>query len=211
MNTVRKNLSTDWVFYPRKISVFLRAGCAFAVYSTAPNSNHRMWKFSLCPLHYHSVYESSTCDVFCLSIYIASSLAIKPLWAVPDTSEQVRVPDGCCNKRGEMSEAFCVPGHWGVQCCPSQGRGAGHTSPARLGDNRQRTSPLRTVPVLERGCPASTTRLCLWDQLLNAKTSPKHFLKAKPPWKCFLCFFPVWHTWLLPYPMFQRKLWMGNF
>lgn len=37
MNTVRTNLSTDWVFYPSKASVFLRAGCAFAAYSVLPS------------------------------------------------------------------------------------------------------------------------------------------------------------------------------
>lgn len=65
-----------------------------------------MWKFSLFSQHYHSVYESSTYDVFCLSVFIAFFLAIKPLWAVLYTSEQVCRPDGCSNKWGETSEAL---------------------------------------------------------------------------------------------------------
>lgn len=76
------------------------------VYSRASNLSHRMWKFSLFSQHYYSVYKSSTYDVFCLSIFIASFLAIKSLWAVLYTSEQVCWPDGCSNKWGEMSEAF---------------------------------------------------------------------------------------------------------
>lgn len=108
-----------------------------------------------------------------------------------------------CQKR------FCVPGQWGTHTAPRRDWGW-HTSPP-LGT---KSTPLGIIPVLERSCSAWTTWLCLWDQLLKAKISPKCILKPKPPWNCFLCFLPVWHTWHLLWtlsPVFQSKLWMGNF
>lgn len=193
MNTVRTKLSTDWVFYPSKISVFLRAGCAFAVYSTAPDLKHCMWNFSLFLQHYYSVYESPTCDVFCLSIFIASSSAIKPLWAVLYTSEQVLWPDGRCDKWGEVSEALSCTRALRLTVLPSQGQGL---STPRLWARWQRT-PLWGHPWAAQGL------LCLNCLAVPLRPAPesqnltKMFAKAKTPVKMFSVFLPEWQTWLL--------------
>lgn len=68
---------------------------------------------------------------------------------------------------------------------PLSGTGAGTPHPLW----GQRTLLLGIIPVLERGCSAWTTWLCLWDQLLKAKISPKCILKPKPHENVFCVFF----------------------
>lgn len=176
-------------FYRSKIGGFVTAMCALMVYSSASNLSHHMWKFSLFSQHHYSVYKRSMYDVFCLSIFIASFSAIKPLWAMLYTSEQVRWPDGCSNKWGEMSKALLhtravrrtspAPQHQ-RRPCPA---GAGH---ALLSWHEDKGHPCR-----DDRCAGEmllrTAWLHLLDLLPKAKTSPKRFL----------CFLLGCDTWLL--------------
>lgn len=142
-------------FYPSKIGGVVTSMCALTVYSSASNLSHHMWKFSLFSQHHYSVYKRSMHNVFCLAIFIASFLAIKPLWAVLYTSEQVRWPDGCSNKRGEMSRALWRS--WAVRrSSPAPHRGAGRGMLARATlcspGTRTKASPAGMITVLERCC-----------------------------------------------------------
>lgn len=168
------------VLYPSKISIFLTAVCA-VLYCSASNLSHCMWKFSLFSQHYYSVYERSTYDAFCLSIFIASFLAIKCLWAVLYTSEHVRWPDGCSNKWGEMSEALLHT--WAVRrtspapCCQRQPRHAvaQHTLVSRHEGNRHRVKdhPSGGITVLERGCFALAELSGCVSEICSQKPKPQ--------------------------------------
>lgn len=144
-----------------------------------------MWRSSLFSQHYYSVYESSTYNVFCLSIFIASFLAIKPLSAVLYTSEQVRWPDGCSNKWEEMSEALVHT--WAVrrtspaprcQCRPRLVR-AEHSSIPRHEGNRRRDKdhPSRDDHCTGERllCTAWTIWLCLLRPVPESQNLTKIF------------------------------------
>ena len=121
------------------------------------------------------------------------------------TSEQVRWPDGCSNKWGEMSEALLRS--WAVRrtspAPPCQHRprhaGAERALLSRHKGNRHRDKDHlpRYKDHLSRDdhytrerplCAAWTIWSCLWELLLQAKTSPKYFLWVFSSWMVHMAF-----------------------
>lgn len=186
MNTEDK--SKHWLsFLSHQNQCFLRA---FAECSTAPSLDHRVWKFHLFPSiiilcmklnrwRFPLIYFY--CILLChrASLSPALHLTTSPLarWSLW--------------QRGQMSEALLCS--WALRRGAAPGRDTGLSTLLCTGTTKS-TFPCGGIPVLPRGCSASTTQLCLQDQLLKAKISPKCPLKPKPSWKCFLCFLPVWRT-----------------
>lgn len=109
---------------------------------------------------------------------------MEPLWAVLYTLEQDLWPDGRCDRGDRCQQWFCAPGHWGTVLLLA-GTRAECTAPHR--DHKER--PSGDILVLDRGCSASTTWLCLQNQLLKAKISPKGALKPNAHENVFCVFF----------------------